>query len=105
MILTCSGQNQGNKTLTHDEAAHLASANPDWHTQDLFSAIERGDYPSWILYVQVLDPADAEKFRWNIFDVTKIWPHADVPLRPVGKLTLNRNVSSCPLLLSQFAVH
>lgn len=95
---------QGNKTLTHDEAVHLASANPDWHTQDLFSAIERGDYPSWTLYVQVLDPADAEKFRWNIFDVTKIWPHADVPLRPVGKLTLNRNPSNYFAEIEQMAV-
>jgi catalase len=82
---------QGEKNMTNEEAAEMASTNPDWHTEDLFNAIERGEHPSWTLYVQVLDPADAEKFRWNIFDVTKIWPHGEVPLRPVGKLTLNRN--------------
>ena len=65
--------------------------NPDWHTQDLFNAIARGDNPSWDVKVQVLDPVDAEKFRWNIFDITKVWPHDEVPLRPVGRMTLNRN--------------
>jgi catalase len=77
----------------------MAAKNPDHQTQDLFEAIERGDYPSWTLYVQVLDPADAEKFRWNILDVTKVWPHDEVPLREVGKMTLNQNVRS--LLLSR----
>jgi catalase len=85
-------QDQGNKTLTNDEAAHLASVNPDWHTQDLFNAIDRGEYPTWTLYAQVLDPAEAEKFRWNIFDVTKVWPQKDLPLREIGKITFNRNV-------------
>jgi catalase len=84
--------NQGNKTLNLEEATHLASTDPDWHTRDLFEAITRGEHPSWTLYVQVLDPKEAEEFRWNIFDVTKVWPHSQVPLRPVGKLTLNRNV-------------
>ncbi|KAI8633305.1 catalase Cat [Xylariaceae sp. FL1651] len=83
--------NQGNKTLTNEESQHLAGANPDWHTQDLFSAIERGEYPSWDVKVQVLTPEQAESFRWNIFDVTKIWPHKEVPLRDIGKLTLCRN--------------
>lgn len=75
--------------MTNDEATRVAATNPDWHTEDLFKAIRRGEFPSWTLYVQVLDPANAEKFRWNIFDVTKIWPHSEVPLRQVGKLTLN----------------
>lgn len=83
--------NQGNRTMTNDEAAAQAASNPDHATQDLFEAIERGEYPSWTLKVQVLDPADAEKFRWNIFDVTKIWPHSEVPMREVGQMTLNRN--------------
>lgn len=46
------------------------------------------------VFVQILDPADAEKFRWNIFDLTKVWPQKEVPLRPFGKLTLNRNVDN-----------
>ncbi|KAH8801786.1 peroxisomal catalase [Xylogone sp. PMI_703] len=82
---------QGNRSLTNDEAMAMASKNPDHATEDLFNAIEHGEFPSWTLKVQVLDPADAEKYRWNIFDVTKVWPHGDVPFREVGKLTLNRN--------------
>ncbi|OAA33093.1 peroxisomal catalase [Moelleriella libera RCEF 2490] len=85
---------QGNKTFTDAEAAKMASENPDWHTQDLFEAIQRGDLPSWTMYLQVLTPQQAEKFRWNIFDLTKVWPQGEVPLRPVGKLTLNRNVDN-----------
>ena len=83
--------NQGVENFTNDEAVAMASKNPDHNTEDLFKAIAQGDYPSWTLKVQVLDPADAEKFRWNIFDVTKIWPHKDVPFRTVGTMTLNRN--------------
>ncbi len=85
---------QGNKNLTNEEAGKMASENPDHHTQDLFEAIQRGEYPSWTVYVQVLTPEQAEKFRWNIFDLTKIWPQADVPLRRIGKLTLNKNVEN-----------
>jgi catalase len=77
--------------MTNEEAGRMASENPDWQTQDLFQSIEEEEFPSWTLSVQVLDPKDAENFRWNIFDVTKIWPHSEVPLREVGKLTLNRN--------------
>ena len=84
---------QGIKNLTNEEAATMHSTNPDWQTQDLFEAIEKGEHPSWTVYIQVLDPADAQNYRWNIFDLTKVWPHKDVPLRPVGKIVLNRNVS------------
>lgn len=79
--------------LPAGEALRLAGEDPDYHVRDLFDAIERGDYPTWTLYLQVMDPKDAETYRWNIFDMTKIWPHADYPLIPVGKLTLNKNVS------------
>ncbi|KAK2871697.1 peroxisomal catalase A [Arthroderma sp. PD_2] len=82
---------QGIKNFTNDEAARMSAENPDWHTEDLFNAIKAGQNPSWTCYVQVLSPADAEKFRWNIFDLTKVWPHGEVPLRRVGKLTLNKN--------------
>jgi catalase len=85
---------QGSKTLTNEEAGKLASENPDWNTQDLFEAIQNGEYPSWTVYVQVLSPEQAEKFRWNIFDLTKVWPQAEVPLRPFGKFTLNKNVEN-----------
>ena len=82
---------QGNKTFNNEEAAQMSADNPDWHTQDLFEAIERGEHPSWTVYVQVLTPEQAQGFRWNIFDLTKVWPQAEVPLRPVGRFTLNRN--------------
>ena len=84
---------QGIQNLTNDEAAKLSMTDPDSNTRDLFNAIKRGDYPSWTVYVQVLDPKDVANFRWNIFDLTKVWPQKDIPLRPVGKMVLNRNVS------------
>jgi len=85
---------QGIKTFNNAEAALKASENPDWNTEDLFEAIQKGEYPSWTVYVQVLSQEQAEKFRWNIFDLTKVWPQGEVPLRPFGKLTLNKNVEN-----------
>ncbi|KAJ5739206.1 hypothetical protein N7533_011990 [Penicillium manginii] len=82
---------QGNKTFTNEEATKLSAKNPDWHTQDLFNAIERGENPSWTCYVQVLSPEQAEKFRWSVFDLTKVWPQSEVPLRRFGRFTLNKN--------------
>ncbi|RKP26939.1 catalase [Syncephalis pseudoplumigaleata] len=82
---------QGIKNLATEEATKLAGTNPDYATQDLFQAIERGEYPSWTVCLQVMEPADAVHYRWNPFDVTKVWPHADYPLQPIGKLVLNRN--------------
>lgn len=85
---------QGIRNLTGEEATRLAGENPDHATQDLFEAIERGDFPSWTAYLQVLTPQQAERFGWNIFDLTKVWPHSEVPLRRFGRLTLNRNVEN-----------
>jgi catalase len=85
---------QGVQNLTNDEAAEVSKRDPDSNTRDLFNSIKRGDFPSWTVYIQVMDPKDVEKFRWNIFDLTKIWPQKDIPLRPVGRFTLNKNVSS-----------
>jgi len=67
--------------------------------RDMFHAIERKEYPSWDVFVQVMDPTEAEKYRWNIFDMTKVWSHKDYPLRKIGKMTLNRNVSYQVLFL------
>ena len=77
----------------------MAAEDPDHQTRDLFEAIARGDYPSWNVYAQVMDPKDAEQYHWNIFDMTRVWPHKDYPLRPIGKMTLNENVRI--FLLSQ----
>nr|AZL94526.1 catalase [Nephromyces sp. MMRI]AZL94527.1 catalase [Nephromyces sp. MMRI]AZL94528.1 catalase [Nephromyces sp. MMRI] len=83
--------NQGIKNLTAAEAGALASSDPDYATRDLFNHIEAGDYPSWTMYIQVMPEADAATYRFNPYDITKIWPHSDYPLIPVGTLTLNRN--------------
>jgi len=82
---------QGSKTFNNAEAGELASSNPDHHTEDLFTAIENKDFPSWTVYVQTMTPEQAEKFKFNIFDLTKVWPQKDYPLRRFGKLTLNKN--------------
>ena len=89
--------NQGNETLTNDEAARLAGQDPDNHAADLHNAIEAGNFPSWTLHIQVMTPEQAEAYRWNVFDMTKVWPHADFPLQPVGKLIFNKNVRPRPL--------
>lgn len=81
----------GIKNLSQEDAVRLAGEEPDYHIKDMYNSIERGDYPSWTMMLQVMDPKEAETYKWNIFDITKIWPHKDYPLIPVGKLTLNKN--------------
>jgi len=83
---------QGTAFLTQEKAGELAGSAPDYATQDLFEAIDNGDFPSWTCHVQTLTPKQAEEFKWNVFDLTKVWPHDQVPLREFGKMTLNRNV-------------
>lgn len=83
---------QGIQNFDREEATRLAGENPDYMIQDMFEAIERGDYPVWKVYVQLMSPEEAEKYRWNIFDMTKVWPHRDFPLQEIGRLTMNRNV-------------
>jgi catalase len=82
---------QGMEFLSNAEAAKLAGDNADFHRQDLFEAIGRGEFPSWTVSVQVMPYADAKNYRYNPFDLTKVWPHADYPLIKVGHFTLNRN--------------
>jgi catalase len=82
---------QGVECLTQAEADELVSKDGDHHQRDLFTAIERGEFPSWTLKMQIMPFADAEAYRFNPFDLTKVWPHADYPLIEVGKLTLDRN--------------
>jgi catalase len=69
----------------------MAGSDADYHRRDLFDAIKRGEHPSWTLSVQVMPYADAKNYRFNPFDLTKTWPHADYPLKKVGTMTLNRN--------------
>jgi catalase len=82
---------QGIKNLSSEEAMKLGGEDPDYSIRDLYNAIERGDYPEWDFFIQVMTFEEAEKFRWNPFDLTKIWPHKEFPLIPVGKIVLNRN--------------
>ncbi|USL42530.1 catalase KatA [Priestia megaterium] len=82
---------QGVKNLSPDVAAKLAGENPDYHTEDLFNAIEKGDFPSWKLYVQIMPLEDADTYRFDPFDVTKIWSQKDYPLIEVGRMVLDRN--------------
>jgi catalase len=85
--------NQGVQCLTQEEGDRLAGVDPDCCMRDLYEAIERGEFPSWALKVQIMPFADAKTYRFNPFDVTKVWPHADYPLIDVGTLTLDRNVT------------
>jgi catalase len=82
---------QGIQNLTQDEADRLVSVDGDYHARDLHEAIKRGEYPSWTLKMQIMQFEDAKTYRFNPFDLTKVWPHADYPLIEVGKLVLNRN--------------
>ena len=83
---------QGVKTMSSAEAKKLAGEEPDYHSKDMWDAIERGESPTWTFNVQVMTAEEAEQYHINIFDTTKVWHHSDYPLRPLGKLTLNRNV-------------
>ncbi|KUI36842.1 catalase [Mycobacterium sp. GA-2829] len=83
--------NQGIDYLTQEEADRLAGTDPDFHRADLWDAIERGDHPSWTLKVQIMPVDEAESYRFNPFDLTKVWSHKDYPLIEVGTWTLNRN--------------
>ena len=82
---------QGIKNFTAEQAAELAGTQPDYATQDLFDAIERGDFPKWRVCVQVMPEAEAETYHIHPFDLTKVWPHKDYPLIEVGVMELNRN--------------
>ncbi|KAF8925683.1 hypothetical protein BGZ58_000590, partial [Dissophora ornata] len=82
---------QGIKNHTAEEAAELDGSNPDSSTEDLYNAIDKGDFPSWSVCLQVMKKEDAANYKWNIFDDTKVWPFADYPLQKIGKLTLDRN--------------
>ncbi|CAL8129480.1 unnamed protein product [Orchesella dallaii] len=82
---------QGIKNLPVDTAHKLSADDPDYSIHDLYNAISEQRYPSWSMYIQVMTFEQAERFRWNPFDLTKVWPHAEFPLIPVGKLVLDRN--------------
>ncbi|MCL5782643.1 MAG: catalase [Candidatus Thermoplasmatota archaeon] len=79
------------QNLSVEDALRIAGEDPDYHTKDLFESIERGEYPSWTVYVQIMPYEEAWTYKFNPFDITKVWPHSDYPLQEIGKLVLNRN--------------
>ena len=82
---------QGNALIEGAEAELIAGADADYYRRDLYEAIERAEFPSWKVSVQVMPYDDAKTYRFNPFDLTKIWPHSDYPLIELGTHTLNRN--------------
>lgn len=82
---------QGIKNWTDEEAAQVIAGDRDSHQRDLYEAIERGDYPKWKLYIQVMTEEQANNMPYNPFDLTKVWYKKDFPLIEVGELELHRN--------------
>jgi catalase len=82
---------QSVRSLTDNSAASLIGVDRESHQRDLFEAIERQEFPSWTVKVQIMTEEQARNYRWNPFDLTKVWAHSDFPLVEVGILELNRN--------------
>jgi len=81
----------GTHSLEWEEAVKIAGADPDFHRRDLWEAIECGAYPEYELGMQIFTEAQAEEFSFDVLDATKIIPEELVPVKPVGKMVLNRN--------------
>jgi catalase len=82
---------QGINTIHDEDSSRIIGQDRESHQRDLFDAIARGDHPRWRMSIQVMTASEAETFRWNPFDLTKVWPHREFPLIEVGTLELNRN--------------
>jgi catalase len=81
----------GTHSLVWDEAVKIMGADPDFHRRDLWEAIESGAYPEWELGVQLFSEADAERYSFDVLDSSKLIPEELVPVRPIGRMVLNRN--------------
>ncbi|XP_065622108.1 catalase isozyme 1-like [Quercus suber] len=84
----------GIKCLLDEEAIKVGGANHSHATQDLYDSIAAGNYPEWKLYIQTIDPDYEDRFDFDPLDVTKIWPEDILPLQPVGRLVLNKNIDN-----------
>ncbi|MBP8045480.1 MAG: catalase [Neisseria sp.] len=82
---------QGIENLSNAEAEALIGKDRESHQRDLYEAIERGEFPKWKMYVQIMPEAEAEKVPYHPFDLTKVWPKGDYPLIEVGEFELNKN--------------
>lgn len=84
----------GTFSLVWNEAVKIMGADPDFHRRDLWNSIETGDYPEWELSVQAFTEEDANKFDFDVLDPTKLIPEEVVPLTPLGRMVLDRNVDN-----------
>ena len=82
---------QGHAHYVNAEAEALIGRTREAYQEDLYNAIDRGDFPKWTMFVQVMPEAEAGQQDYNPFDLTKVWPHADYPLIEVGEVEMNRN--------------
>src|SRR5579859_8148266 len=82
---------QGIKNLPAAVAEQLGGSDPDYAQRDLFHSIEKGNFPKWNVKIQVMPENEVDKFQFNPFDLTKVWPHKQYPLIDVGVMELNRN--------------
>ena len=82
---------QGIKNFTDEEAGAMRGHNPDFAQHDLLTHIDKGEFPQWDMKIQVMTEEQAKTYKWNPFDLTKVWPHGDFPLIDVGVLELNQN--------------
>src|SRR5581483_9563377 len=95
----------GVHSLIWDECQKIAGKDPDYNRRDLWEAIESGQYPEWELGVQLVAEADEFKFDFDLLDATKLIPEEQVPVRPVGKMVLNRNPDNFFAETEQVAFH
>lgn len=84
----------GIKCLLEEEAIKIGGANHSHATQDLYDSIAAGSYPEWKLFIQTMDPEHEDKFDFDPLDTTKTWPEDILPLQPVGRLVLNKNIDN-----------
>jgi catalase len=82
---------QGIQNFTREEADRMRGIDPDVATRDLHQAIARGEFPAWRVEVQIMKPEQAKDYKFDPFDITKVWPHADFPPLAIGRMVLNRN--------------
>jgi catalase len=95
----------GNAALVWDETQKIAGKDPDFNRRDLWENIEMGNYPEYELCVQMIEESEEHNFDFDILDATKLWPEELVPLRKVGRMTLNRNPDNFFAETEQVAFH
>ncbi|KYG29410.1 catalase [Alkalihalobacillus trypoxylicola] len=95
----------GVHSVVWDEAQKINGKDPDFHRADLYEAIEEGNFPEYEFGVQIINEEDEYKFDFDVLDPTKLWPEEEVPVKIIGKMTLNRNVDNVFAESEQVAFH